>query len=446
MQFELPSHFRARLKLYGLNEAAIAELRRLWPTIEPALHQGLDAFIEAERQMPTVATVFQAHGDLIRRLETDHFRLLLSGQLDDAYALSCRSLSEQETNIGLSPRTRLIAANFVTRAACDALARRHRLSGGRVAAGCKLIVQAVGFDLAMTTTVSQDAQLNASERRRRAVEDAIAEFEPVMNGVVAAVKTASEALRLGSSVMRDVADETSSRMDSAARSSQEISQSVDMTAAATHELSASIAEIELQSAASQQLARKAEDDAGTSMRSLDDLSQRVSQIGAVADLIAAIADQTNLLALNATIEAARAGEAGRGFAVVAAEVKALANQTGQATGGISRQIAAIEEAATRCVAQIGAFTSAVTNISAAAGGIAASVDQQAAATRSISDTMRFAAETSMIATDEIQAVKQAASRNVAAARDMASSTDRLTAGATDLEQRVGEFFRRVRSA
>jgi methyl-accepting chemotaxis protein len=60
--------------------------------------------------------------------------------------------------------------------------------------------------------------------------------------------------------------------------------------------------------------------------------------------------------------------------------------------------------------------------------------------------MRFAAETSMIATDEIQAVKQAASRNVAAARDMASSTDRLTAGATDLEQRVGEFFRRVRSA
>jgi methyl-accepting chemotaxis protein len=446
MQFELPSHFRARLRLYGLDEGAIAQLRRLWPAIEPALPLGLDAFIEAERDMPTVAAVFQEHGELIRRLEMAHLRLLLSGQLDDAYAASCRSLSEQETAIGLSPRTRLIAANFVIRAACDALARRHFMSGRRVAAGCKLIIQAVGFDVAMTTTVNQDAQLSASERRRRAIEVAIAEFEPAMNGVVAAVKAASEALRLGSSVMREVADETSSRMDSAARSSSEISQSVDMTAAATHELTASIAEIELQSAASQQLARKAEHDAGTSMRSLDDLLQRVGQIGAVADLIASIADQTNLLALNATIEAARAGEAGRGFAVVAAEVKALANQTGQATGGISRQLAAIQEAATRCVAQIGAVAGAVTNISAAAGGIAASVDEQAAATRSISDTMRFAADTSTLATEEIQAVKQAASRNAAAAHDMAGSTERLTSGAADLEQRVGEFFRRVRNA
>ncbi|EGF93554.1 methyl-accepting chemotaxis protein MCP signaling domain protein [Asticcacaulis biprosthecium C19] len=68
------------------------------------------------------------------------------------------------------------------------------------------------------------------------------------------------------------------------------------------------------------------------------LSQSIDSVGAIAKSIETIAANTNLLALNATIEAARAGDAGRGFAVVAQEVKALSNQTREASQRIQKTL------------------------------------------------------------------------------------------------------------
>ena len=67
-------------------------------------------------------------------------------------------------------------------------------------------------------------------------------------------------------------------------------------------------------------------------------NEAADAIKQAAGLIDAIADQTNLLALDASIEAARAGESGKGFAVVATEIGALANQSTQAVGEISKII------------------------------------------------------------------------------------------------------------
>ena len=104
------------------------------------------------------------------------------------------------------------------------------------------------------------------------------------------------------------------------------------------------------------------------------MAQAVQTVGAIHDgtqrmreivgMIDAISFQTNLLALNAAVEAARAGEQGRGFAVVAAEVRRLA----QRSGDEARQIHKLIEVST------GHVEDGVQRIRAAGEGITAIVD------------------------------------------------------------------------
>jgi methyl-accepting chemotaxis protein len=73
-------------------------------------------------------------------------------------------------------------------------------------------------------------------------------------------------------------------------------------------------------------------------------SKAVEKINLLTKVIKDIANQTSLLALNASIEAARAGEAGRGFSVVATEIGSLAEQSAKTVTNINEIVTEVYEA------------------------------------------------------------------------------------------------------
>ncbi|MFJ7666480.1 methyl-accepting chemotaxis protein [Lysinibacillus sp. NPDC097195] len=75
---------------------------------------------------------------------------------------------------------------------------------------------------------------------------------------------------------------------------------------------------------------------------MQQLTNKMTAIKAMTEMITTITDQTNLLALNAAIEAARAGEHGKGFAVVAEEVRHLAEQSKHSATQIVDLVVGIE--------------------------------------------------------------------------------------------------------
>ena len=139
------------------------------------------------------------------------------------------------------------------------------------------------------------------------------------------------------------------------------------------------------------------------------LAAQSQQVGEVITMIDDLADQTNILALNAAIEAARAGDAGRAFAVVATEVKALADQSKEATVSVRRILGDIQkltnnavlaaEDGTRAVGQavtaatedgatITALAETIGSLAEAAARIAAQSEQQAQGLSQIHGAMR----------------------------------------------------------
>jgi len=94
-------------------------------------------------------------------------------------------------------------------------------------------------------------------------------------------------------------------------------------------------------------------------RVVRELAIKTSNICTIVTVINDIADRTSLLALNAAIIAAKAGRNGSGFAVVAAEIKALAAQVRAKTQEIDEVVSSVADEANSAVSFIERGTASV---------------------------------------------------------------------------------------
>jgi methyl-accepting chemotaxis protein/aerotaxis receptor len=271
-------------------------------------------------------------------------------------------------------------------------------------------------------------------------------FEGAVGEIIETVSSASTELEASADTLTATADRAQELTTAVVAASGEASSNVQSVASATEELSSSVNEIGRQVQESARMANEAVDQARVTNDRVSELSKAAARIGDVVELINTIASQTNLLALNATIEAARAGQAGRGFAVVASEVKALAEQTGKATGEISQQIMGIQGATRESVNAIKAISGTIEKLAEISSTIAAAVEEQGAATQEISRNVQQAAKGTQAVSSNITDVQRGASETGAASSQVLSAAQSLSGDSNRLKLEVGKFLESVRAA
>jgi len=377
----------------------------------------------------------------ILTVQKEHYRLLLQGTFNEHYASLVTDLQERHAAMGITMENYFVGFTHILNEMTKVLVAHFRKKSDRLSSVLQALNQVVFIEMDFTLTHHIHGIESAAARSRAALA---AQMEQGVQSVVSALGNSSGVLHTAAQALGDAASHTKQRSQSVAGASTTASDNVGSVAAASEELTASIGEIARQVGESATMAQRGAQEAAGVNKTVDALQVAAQRIGEVVSLINDIAGQTNLLALNATIEAARAGEAGKGFAVVANEVKNLANQTARATGEITGQVQAIQQATGEAVRMMRGIESIITDINGTASAISQAVGQQSAATEEIARSVLKASNATLEVSKAIADVTQLADRTSAAGSDVIGVSGSIRTQAKDLENAVQTFLRQIR--
>ncbi|GAB7023698.1 methyl-accepting chemotaxis protein [Salidesulfovibrio brasiliensis] len=240
-----------------------------------------------------------------------------------------------------------------------------------------------------------------------------------LDNIVGQVMSAATNVGEGSREVSQSASDLSHGANSQAASVEQVSAAVEQMLGNIERNSENARETETIAVKSARDAEQGGDSMLEAVEAMKDIAQKIS-------IIEEIARQTNLLALNAAIEAARAGEAGKGFAVVAAEVRKLAERSGQAAAEIGELSTATLGKADEAGEVLRNMVPDIQRTAELVKSIVAASEEQGAGVREIGQAIR-----------ELDGVVQ---KNAAASEELASTSQQMNAQAEQLLQIMG-FFR-----